>query len=132
MLFGNSLAPVTPNKRFSFFMLINACDFTFTHYFYGPYLPFRFDMIYIVKDEHNEARDITLAKHVMNIHMNAAATEDDSSQGELSLSFLKKFINYSRSRCGPRLSKVKPHLLHHHLSLSIKLINSAHRDWKFK
>merc|ERR1711913_274051 len=28
---------------------------------------------FIVKDEHDEARDITLAKHVMKIHMDAAA-----------------------------------------------------------
>jgi DNA replication licensing factor MCM5 len=59
-----------------------------------------------VKDEHNEERDMTLAKHVMNIHVNAAATEDESAEGELSLSFLKKYINYARSRCGPRLSQV--------------------------
>ena len=25
-------------------------------------------------------------------------------EGELSLAFLKKFVNYARSRCGPRLS----------------------------
>jgi len=66
----------------------------------------RFDTIFIVKDEHNEERDMILAKHVMNIHVNAMATEDENSKGELSLSFLKKFINYARSRCGPRISKV--------------------------
>lgn len=42
----------------------------------------------------------------MNIHVNAAATEQEVPEGELSLSFLKKFINYARSRCGPRLSQV--------------------------
>ena len=47
-----------------------------------------------------------MAKHVMNIHVNAAATEQEVPEGELSLSFLKKFINYARSRCGPRLSQV--------------------------
>ena len=30
----------------------------------------RFDMIYIVKDEHNESRDTTIARHVMKIHLN--------------------------------------------------------------
>ena len=59
-----------------------------------------------MKDEHNEERDMILAKHVMNIHVNAMATEDENSKGELSLNFLKKFINYSRSRCGPRISHV--------------------------
>jgi len=70
-----------------------------------PTILSRFDTIFIVKDEHNEERDMTLAKHVMNIHVNAAATEDESAEGELSLSFLKKYINYARSRCGPRLSQ---------------------------
>merc|ERR1712029_1337522 len=73
-----------------------------------PTILSRFDTIFIVKDEHNEERDITLAKHVMSIHVNAgsAAAAESAAQdeGELSLQFLKKFINYARARCGPRLS----------------------------
>ena len=61
-------------------------------------------MIFIVKDEHNEARDTTLAKHVMNVHLNALRTQEEN-EGELSLKFLKKFIAYCRTRCGPRLSE---------------------------
>ena len=64
-----------------------------------------------MKDEHDEARDMTLARHVMKVifklthyfkakpsiltywvhvqvHMNAAA--DNAVEGELSLAFLKK------------------------------------------
>ena len=66
-----------------------------------------------MKDEHDEARDMTLARHVMKVifeagrvwilshclilqvHMNAAA--DNAVEGELSLSFLKKYIGYCRS-----------------------------------
>ncbi len=70
-----------------------------------PTILSRFDTIFIVKDEHNAERDTTLAKHVMNVHMNAgAATAEPGAEGELSLAFLKKFINYARARCGPRLS----------------------------
>ena len=70
-----------------------------------PTILSRFDTIFIVKDEHNAERDTTLAKHVMNVHMNAgAATVEPGAEGELSLAFLKKFINYARARCGPRLS----------------------------
>ena len=70
-----------------------------------PTILSRFDTIFIVKDEHNEERDITLAKHVMNVHVNAgAAATSNEDGGELSLSLLKKYINYSRARCGPRLS----------------------------
>jgi len=68
-----------------------------------PTILSRFDTIFIVKDEHNEERDTTLAKHVMQVHMNAAA--DTASEGELSLSFLKKYIGYCRSRVGPRLEE---------------------------
>ena len=71
-----------------------------------PTILSRFDTIFIVKDEHNEERDVTLARHVMNVHVNAgAATDDNVTEGELSLAFLKKYINYARARCGPRLSK---------------------------
>ena len=74
-----------------------------------PTILSRFDCIFIVKDEHDEARDITLAKHVMGVHVNAGAAvnPDDRRETdgeELSLTFLKKFIAYARGRCGPRLS----------------------------
>merc|ERR1719150_540892 len=70
-----------------------------------PTILSRFDTIFIVKDEHDEAREMTLARHVMKVHMNAAAVSiNELQEGELSLSFLKKYINYARSRCGPRLS----------------------------
>merc|ERR1712226_550499 len=39
-----------------------------------PTILSRFDMIFIVKDEHDETRDMTLAKHVMNVHLNALQT----------------------------------------------------------
>lgn len=46
-----------------------------------------------------------MAKHVMRIHMNAQkANEQQIAEGELSLTFLKKYIAYCRSRCGPRLT----------------------------
>ncbi|XP_064112307.1 DNA replication licensing factor mcm5-like [Macrobrachium nipponense] len=70
-----------------------------------PTILSRFDMIFIVKDEHDEARDTTLAKHVMNVHLNALKTAEETPEGELSLKFLKKYISYCRSRCGPRLSE---------------------------
>ena len=67
-----------------------------------------------MKDEHDETRDMTLARHVMKVilsilggmalvltpchllqvHMNAAA--DNAVEGELSLPFLKKYLGYCR------------------------------------
>jgi len=63
----------------------------------------RFDLIFIVRDEHNEARDATLARFVMNVHLRA---EDKiATEGEISIETLKKYIQYCRMKCGPRLSK---------------------------
>ncbi|XP_071816407.1 DNA replication licensing factor mcm5-like [Apostichopus japonicus] len=69
-----------------------------------PTILSRFDMIFIVKDEHNEAKDMRLAKHVMNVHVNAKQMTYQPAEGEISLNFLKKFIGYVRSNCGPRIS----------------------------
>ncbi|XP_015591085.1 DNA replication licensing factor Mcm5 isoform X1 [Cephus cinctus] len=70
-----------------------------------PTILSRFDMIFVVKDEHEQNKDITLAKHVMSIHANAGSLNEQTLDGELSLSLIKKYIHYCRTRCGPRLSK---------------------------
>uniref|UniRef100_A0A1B6D033 DNA replication licensing factor MCM5 n=2 Tax=Clastoptera arizonana TaxID=38151 RepID=A0A1B6D033_9HEMI len=70
-----------------------------------PTILSRFDMIFIVKDEHEESRDKTLAKHIMKVHMTAGQTEDKNIDGELSVLMIKKFINFCRTRFGPRLSE---------------------------
>ncbi|KAG8186712.1 hypothetical protein JTE90_015649 [Oedothorax gibbosus] len=67
-----------------------------------PTILSRFDKIFIVKDEHGEKKDNTLTKHVMGLHMNALFTTEET-EGELSLSTLKKYIAYCRTRSGPRL-----------------------------
>jgi DNA replication licensing factor MCM5 len=69
-----------------------------------PTILSRFDMIFIVKDEHDQQRDMTLARHIMNVHMNAGQVIQEPKDGELSLEFIKKYINYCRTRCGPRLN----------------------------
>jgi len=68
-----------------------------------PTILSRFDMIFIIKDEHDEKRDTTLARHVLKIHMNILNTDDNS--GDMSIQKLKKYIAYCRSKCGPRLSE---------------------------
>ncbi|KAL7297438.1 hypothetical protein TKK_0009813 [Trichogramma kaykai] len=70
-----------------------------------PTILSRFDMIFIVKDDHNVEKDITLAKHVLNLHANAQAVDDSNAPvGELSVPLLKKYIHYCRVKCGPRLT----------------------------
>ncbi|WP_411027488.1 hypothetical protein, partial [Salmonella sp. s54925] len=68
-----------------------------------PTILSRFDMIFIVKDVHDQAKDIRLAKHVMQVHLNAVQTTQ-LQEGELSLTFLKKYIGYYKLKCGPRIS----------------------------
>ncbi|KAG8327690.1 minichromosome maintenance protein 5 [Homalodisca vitripennis] len=70
-----------------------------------PTILSRFDMIFIVKDEHDEKRDVILAKHIMNVHLTAGQTSEAADTGELSLNLIKKYINYCRRRCGPRMSE---------------------------
>lgn len=72
-----------------------------------PTILSRFDMIFIVKDEHNEDRDATLARHVMNVHMNAniGNVNNKAADGEISLENLRRYIQYVRGKCGPRLSE---------------------------
>jgi len=78
-------------------------------------------MIYLVKDEHNEANDIRLAKHVMGVHMSAGASSSSSSaagsssragegpagaqqNGDFDIQTMKSYVSYCKTRCGPRLS----------------------------
>ncbi|GBP61185.1 DNA replication licensing factor Mcm5 [Eumeta japonica] len=71
-----------------------------------PTILSRFDMIFIVKDEHDQNRDITLAKHIISVHMGADSTERATSAGELPLTTLRRYVAYCRTHCGPRLSAV--------------------------
>jgi DNA replication licensing factor MCM5 len=71
-----------------------------------PTILSRFDMIFIVKDVHDQQRDITLARHIINVHLNANRTTalENVQEGEIPLNVLKKFIHYCKTHCGPRLS----------------------------
>nr|XP_014350618.1 PREDICTED: DNA replication licensing factor MCM5 [Latimeria chalumnae] len=64
-----------------------------------PTILSRFDMIFIVKDEHDEERDMTLARHVMNVHL-SALTQTQAVEGEIDLNKLKKYIAYCRALPG--------------------------------
>lgn len=68
-----------------------------------PTILSRFDMIFIIKDVHDHTRDVTLARHIINVHLNANRPTEQVD-GEIPLNVLKKFIHYCRTHCGPRLS----------------------------
>ncbi|KAH7079696.1 MCM2/3/5 family-domain-containing protein [Paraphoma chrysanthemicola] len=63
----------------------------------------RFDMIFIVRDEHDRGRDERIAKHVMGIAMGGRGVEE-TVQAEIPIEKMKRYITYCRSRCAPRLS----------------------------
>ncbi|KAJ7596619.1 MCM-domain-containing protein [Mycena floridula] len=91
----------------------------------------RFDMIFIVKDEHNETRDKAIATHVMKIHMNRPdQTADDNmdGQGELSLEKMKRYIAYCKNKCAPRLSPEAQEMLSSHFVSLRKQVQQVERD----
>eukprot|EP01132_Coremiostelium_polycephalum_P003714 gene3714-4627_t len=86
----------------------------------------RFDLIFIVRDPKNEARDKKIADHVMKLHMrynhHLLQQQNSSSSGsqveELDVNFLKKYISFCRTRCSPRLSEdAEETLINHYVSV---------------
>ncbi|KAF2140279.1 uncharacterized protein K452DRAFT_273918 [Aplosporella prunicola CBS 121167] len=63
----------------------------------------RFDMIFIVRDEHERGRDERIAKHVMGIHMGGRGVEEQV-QAEIPVEKMKRYISYCKQKCAPRLS----------------------------
>ncbi|KAK4689763.1 DNA replication licensing factor MCM5, partial [Tremellales sp. Uapishka_1] len=86
----------------------------------------RFDMIFIVKDEHNESRDRTIAKHVMNIHMNRQ--NENEVVGEIDIEKMKRYVAYCKSRCAPRLSAESAEMLSSHFVGLRKQVQQVERD----
>jgi DNA replication licensing factor MCM5 len=71
----------------------------------------RFDAIFLIKDTRSEARDRTIAEHVMKIHINHNnMTHPDA---EIDINKLKRYIAYCRARCSPRLSSEASEILTH-------------------
>ena len=55
----------------------------------------RFDMIFIVKDEHEKGRDERIARHVMDIQMGGKGVMD-SVQAEIPVEKMKRYISYCK------------------------------------
>lgn len=109
-----------------------------------PTILSRFDMIYIVKDTHDVNRDSTLAKHVIEVHVNASNEREREREvlgegdkesavidvdGFLTLNFLKKFVSYARMTCAPRLTKQASQKLVNHY---VKMRNPPMPEGNFK
>ena len=57
---------------------------------------FRFDTIFIVKDEHDEARDMTLARHVMKVSSSPVLSTQKVESRKALLSRLPQLIEIIR------------------------------------
>ncbi|EIM21497.1 MCM-domain-containing protein [Wallemia mellicola CBS 633.66] len=87
----------------------------------------RFDMIFIVKDEHNESRDRTIAKHVMNLHA-GRQNEESSAGSEIDLDKMKRYVMFCKSRCAPRLSNEASEKLSSHFVSLRKEVQQVEKD----
>jgi DNA replication licensing factor MCM5 len=56
----------------------------------------RFDMIFIVKDEHERGKDERIAKHVMGIHMGGRGMEEQA-ESEIPVEKMKRYLSYCKS-----------------------------------
>ena len=56
----------------------------------------RFDMIFIVRDEHEKGRDERIARHVMGIQMGGRGIEEQT-EAEIPVEKMKRYISYCKS-----------------------------------
>lgn len=87
----------------------------------------RFDMIFIVRDDHNRERDESIAKHVMGIHMGGRGVEEQI-ESEIPVDKMKRYISYCKSRCAPRLSPEAAEKLSSHFVSIRKQVRQAEMD----
>jgi DNA replicative helicase MCM subunit Mcm2 (Cdc46/Mcm family) len=71
----------------------------------------RFDMIFIVRDDHERGRDEKIARHVMGVHMGGRGVEEQV-EAEIPVDQMKRYISYCR-----RYVKLNKDLITHLLTL---------------
>ncbi|KAJ5907165.1 DNA replication licensing factor mcm5 [Penicillium subrubescens] len=84
----------------------------------------RFDMIFIVRDDHERGRDERIARHVMGVHMGGRGIEEQV-EAEIPVEQMKRYISYCRSRCAPRLSPEAAEKLSSHFVSIRKQVHRA-------
>ena len=89
----------------------------------------RFDCIFLVKDVRDVAKDIKIADHVFDLHMNGKTLEKDN-EAEISLEDLKKYIAYAKMKCTPKLTQEAADLLKNFYVTDRKIVNDNKKQKK--
>mmetsp|Transcript_38044 Transcript_38044/g.103032 ORF Transcript_38044/g.103032 Transcript_38044/m.103032 type:complete len:748 (-) Transcript_38044:85-2328(-) len=83
----------------------------------------RFDMIFLVRDVRDSERDYNLAKHMTSLHKGEITEE---REGPLSIQQLRKYLEYCRRRCSPRITPEAAEVLKNHY-VTIRQAHKADR-----
>ena len=89
----------------------------------------RFDCIFLVKDVRDTAKDMRVADHVFELHMNSKSLETEK-EGEIPLEELKKYIAYAKMKCTPRLSQEAADLLKNYYVQDRKIVSENKKQKK--
>jgi len=72
----------------------------------------RFDLIFVIRDNRLEDKDIKIAQHVCSVHRNINLNQNFKEQNVSTHdNFLKRYISYARSNCEPSITKKAESLL---------------------
>ena len=75
----------------------------------------RFDMIFVLRDTYDREKDLTLAAHVIDVHMQGgSAAPREPPEDELEVRKLKRYVAYARAKCHPRLTEAAAEELENH------------------
>ncbi|KAJ6438454.1 DNA replication licensing factor mcm5 [Purpureocillium lavendulum] len=70
----------------------------------------RFDMIFIVKDEHTREKDERIAKHVMGIHMDGRGAEE-IAESEIPVDKMRRYLTYCKTLSEEAATKLSSHFV---------------------
>ncbi|OLN85004.1 DNA replication licensing factor mcm5 [Colletotrichum chlorophyti] len=87
----------------------------------------RFDMIFIVKDEHTREKDERIARHVMGIHMGGRGVEEQI-ESEIPVDKMRRYLSYCRTRMAPRLSPEAAEKLSSHFVSIRRQVHAAEME----
>jgi len=66
----------------------------------------RFDMIFILRDQFDQEKDMKMAEHIIGVHVRGGtAVEAQRDEDEIDVRTLKRYVAYARKTCAPRLDE---------------------------